>query len=132
MKCLLDTHTLIWALTDPIKLSQNVRHIIEDDNNQIVVSSISFWEVSLKYALRKLDLISLRPEDFLSATIDSNFLIEPLPAEICATYHQLDASHHRDPFDRMLVWLAIRRQYTLISVDSNIRKYADGLLKVVW
>lgn len=132
MKYLLDTHTLIWALTETNKLSENVRGILANPDHDIVVSTVTFWEISLKYSLGKLDLGAIRPEEFPDACQSSRFTIEPVSAEISSTYHQLPVGYHRDPFDRLLIWQAIRQQYALISIDSNIAKYTSEGLKVVW
>ena len=57
MKYLLDTHTLVWLVTNTERLSLKVKKIFEDPGSQIFVSAISFWEVSLKFALGKLELV---------------------------------------------------------------------------
>ena len=54
MNCLLDTHTFLWAAMDPEKLSRRARVTILDAANDIHVSVVTFWEVSLKFALEKL------------------------------------------------------------------------------
>ena len=132
MTYLLDTHTLIWALTDFEKLSVNAQNILENRSNSVVVSTLSFWEMSIKRSIRKLDLDGASPEDFVVATIKSNFEILPLSVDVCASFHKLSATHHKDPFDRMLIWQSIRNELTLVTDDKNIRKYAGDGLQVVW
>ena len=58
------------------------------------------------------------------------FEIEGLSAEDSSTYHHLRAVYHKDPFGRMLIWQAIRNKYTLMSVDSNVKKYTSEGVKV--
>ena len=58
------------------------------------------------------------------------FEIESLTAKDSSSYHQLKATYHKDPFDRMLIWQAISNNYTFISVDSNVKKYASEGLKI--
>ncbi|MES2331619.1 MAG: type II toxin-antitoxin system VapC family toxin [Bacteroidota bacterium] len=129
MKYLLDTHYLIWALTDTKKISKKIVNLITDPENEIVVSAISFWEISLKSSLGKLRITGFSPEDLPSACLQMGFTIIPISAEDASKYHHLSASHHRDPFDRMLIWQAINNSYTLISADKTIRKYInEGLL----
>lgn len=70
------------------------------------------------------------PEDLPGACTQIGFEIESLTAEDTSTYHQLKAAYHRDPFDRMLIWQAVRNNYTLISADSTVKKYASEGLKV--
>jgi PIN domain nuclease of toxin-antitoxin system len=132
MTYLLDTHTLIWAHTASDKLSANVQSILLDRSNQIVVSTLSFWEISLKRSLRKLALNGFTPEDFVDASIDAEFQILPLSSDLCSSFYKLSASHHKDPFDRMLIWQALHRKCSLITIDKNIRKYAGDGLQVVW
>ncbi len=128
MKYLLDTHYLIWALTDTKKISKKIVNIIIDPENEIIVSAISFWEISLKSSLGKLRITGFSPEDLPSACMQMGFIIIPISADDASKYHHLSASHHRDPFDRMLIWQAISNDYTLISADRTIRKYiAEGL-----
>lgn len=129
---LLDTHTLIWAHTASHKLSGNVQRILQDKSNQIVVSTLSFWEISLKRSLRKLALDGFTPEDFVDASIDAEFQILPLSTDLCSTFYKLSATHHKDPFDRMLIWQALHQKCALISIDRNIRKYTSEGLQVVW
>ncbi|MEO6285911.1 MAG: type II toxin-antitoxin system VapC family toxin [Dyadobacter sp.] len=131
MKYLLDTHALIWALTETGKLSKTVKNILVKSDDQVIVSTISFWEISLKYSLGKLDLGGLLPDQFPDACLDTGFEILNLEMDTSSTYHQLKA-HHKDPFDRMLIWQAISNRYTLISDDDNIKNYTSEGLKVVW
>ncbi len=132
MSYLLDSHTLIWTIMDPPKLSAKVRGILEDTDNRVLVSSVSFWEISLKYSLGKLDLQGIVPEQLPEITQQTGFeLIELLPDE-AATYHQLEANWHRDPFDRMLIWQAIQNKLTIISKDSHVTRYKSVGLKVIW
>ncbi len=129
---LIDTHTLIWAITEPGKLSSKVRNILESPETHVMVSAITFWEISLKYSLRKLLLENLKPEDFPEICKEIDIEILPLNGEICATYHQLKASFHKDPFDRMLIWQAKSLKIPILSKDESIRQYeADGIT-VIW
>jgi PIN domain nuclease of toxin-antitoxin system len=54
-KYLLDTHTLIWSIVDKNKLSEQVLKIVQDGNNQLFISAISFWEIAIKHGKGKLD-----------------------------------------------------------------------------
>lgn len=96
-----------------------------------MVSAISFWEIALKTSIGKMQLIGVSPENFPNACLQIGFEIIDLQAEDTSTYHQLKATYHRDPFDRMLIWQAIRKGYTLISVDGNISKYQSEGLNVL-
>jgi PIN domain nuclease of toxin-antitoxin system len=131
MNYLLDTHYMFWALADTKKIPSIIKGIITNQEHSIVVSTISFWEVSLKSSLGKLHITGFSPEDLPAACQQIGFDIECLSAEDSSTYHQLKATHHRDPFDRMLIWQAIRNGYAQISKDKDVRKYVSEGLKVV-
>lgn len=129
---LLDTHVLIWSLMDVGKLSSKVREIIENQENTILVSAVTFWEISLKVSLHKLNLQGVIPEDFPRLALETGYELIPILPEEAASYHQLKADWHKDPFDRMLIWQAIQRKVMLISKDDQVFKYANVGLKVVW
>jgi PIN domain nuclease of toxin-antitoxin system len=122
---------MIWAVTDPGKISKRIKEVITNPDNSIVVSAISFWEIALKSSIGKLHITGLSPQDFPQACLQMGFDLESLSAEDTSTYHQLEATYHKDPFDRMLIWQAIKNGYTLISVDSSIKKYATEGLKIL-
>lgn len=132
MSYLLDSHTFLWALLDRKKLSAKVTDLLEDVTNQVFVSSVSFWEVSLKYRLGKLDLTGVSPEELPVLAQESGFDFLPLTPAEAATYHLLDAEWHRDPFDRMLIRQAITHQLTLLSKDKTISQYRSAGLKLLW
>lgn len=132
MSYLLDTHTLIWAVTTPYKLSTKTTEIIEDPNNRIFVSAITFWEISLKFSLGKLDLYGRTPEMLVDATTKAGFTHLSLSSKEASEYYQLEAAWHRDPFDRMLIRQAIDHNLTLISKDKTIAQYQSVGLKVLW
>lgn len=129
---LLDTHVLIWSLVEQNKLSGKTKKIIENQENTILVSAVSLWEISLKFSLNKLNLEGVLPEDFPSLALQTGFELIPILPEEVANYHQLKADWHRDPFDRMLLWQALQRKVTLISKDESISKYSNIGLKVIW
>lgn len=128
MKYLLDTHYLLWAVADTRKLSKKIKEIIKNPENQIFISTTSFWEISLKSSLGKLTITGFSPEDLPDACEQMGFNILPLSATDSSTYHQLKATYHKDPFDRMLIWQAICNDFILISADVNVKIYrSEGL-----
>jgi PIN domain nuclease of toxin-antitoxin system len=131
MTYLLDTHYMLWAIADTKKLSRAIKDIITNPDYRIVVSAISFWEVSLKTSIGKLEITGFLSEDLPGICLKLGFEIESLSAADSCTYHKLADPHHRDPFNRMLIWQAIQNNYTLISSDSHIKKYASAGLKVL-
>ncbi len=132
MRYLLDTHVLIWMLFNDEKLSKSVKEILQNPKNKIYVSAISFWEISIKFSISKLKINDLMPEDIFQECKNLGFEIIDLEAQLSCTYHNLTNKYHKDPFDRMLIWLAIAEKYSLITKDKNIKKYNKEGLKTIW
>ena len=133
MNYLLNTHTFLWTLTEKRKLSSLAFKIIENTDNTILVSAISFWEISLKASLNKLDITGFSPEELPDIAIKSGFELLAISPEFSASYHLLPYLElHRDPFDRMLIWQAIQEQFVLISNDEKIKQYKSVGLKLLW
>jgi len=133
MKCLLDTHSFIWAITDIKQLSVKAKRIIEDTNNEVCISVVTFWEMSIKHSLGKMTFGDLVTEDFIELARESSFSIVELSAPLAATVYRLPwRKNHKDPFDRMLVWKAIQSEFHLISKDSDFHLYNDLGLKLIW
>ena len=117
-RLLLDTHALLWVLEDAATLDESARSAIVDPRNDVFVSSVSVWEISIKRSLGKLKA----PEDLLS-TIEASGLRE-LPVTFVHADHAGGLPpHHRDPFDRMLVAQAQVEGLTIVTHDSVIAKY---------
>jgi PIN domain nuclease of toxin-antitoxin system len=130
MNYLADTHVIVWALNQPDRLSPAIRGILAEPGNPIFYSPISLWELAIKYGLGKLDLRGHTPEEFLIELDHSFFRSASLNNAILASAHHLPR-HHKDPFDRLLIWQAIQMGATLLSADGAIDAYvADGLLVI--
>ncbi len=130
MKYIVDTHVLLWTLLEPAKLSKNILQAY-DQADEIQVSNINFWEISLKYKLEKLDLGDLTPHDLLVASKESHFKVIEIDANIMSTLYQLPLGQYKDPFDRILIWYAIQNKIPLISRDSLFGEYEHEGLKIV-
>ena len=132
MNYLLDTHVLLWAINDETKLSTKAKETLDNTENSVYVSAISFWEISVKFSLGKLKLKGFTPDDLTELSIQIGFKLLPLLHDECATYHHLINTIHRDPFDRILIWQAIKGNYTLITKDSKASLYNTSGLKSIW
>ena len=118
MNLLLDTHALLWWLSDDPALKTEARQAISQASNIIYVSAASAWEISIKKALGKLDA----PDDLHAALLANRF--EPLPITIGhATSAGQLPGHHNDPFDRMLIAQAQAEELTLVTHDTIFRPY---------
>ncbi|MCF6311007.1 MAG: type II toxin-antitoxin system VapC family toxin [Verrucomicrobiales bacterium] len=129
MRLLLDTHVILWMVSDDLRLPEAARRIIRDAD-QLVYSPVSFWEMAIKTSLKKTDF-QLSPNwgSRIEGELRYNGAIK-LNIEIrhCIKVSTLPW-HHRDPFDRLLVAQAIEEDLTLLSRDENISQYD---LKVLW
>jgi PIN domain nuclease of toxin-antitoxin system len=132
MKYLIDSHVFLWALLKPSELSRKVTTILNDSSNAIYVSAVSYFELSLKYSLGKLDLENFVPEDLMNEANRIGFLELPLTAEDAAGLYQLDFKEHKDPFDKMLLWQAVRNKLKFVSRDSRVSVYSNYGLEIIW
>jgi len=132
MNYLLDTHTFIWAFSEPEKLSTKAIQAIDNVNNSVFVSVITFWEIALKFSVNKLDFEGLPPAMLPEIAIKMGFQLMQLSADESASSYNLPLTTHKDPFDRILIWQAIKRDYTLISKDSRMKDYLNDGLKILW
>ena len=131
MKYLIDTHIFLWSLFSPEKISRHAAKIIKDSGNRIFVSTITFWEIALKFSLNKLELEGITPDALPEFANKMRFELLGLSAEDAASFYHLPRITHKDPFDRMLIWQAIRQKMVLISKDSKIAAYEEFGLKIL-
>lgn len=131
MRFLVDTHYLLWVLFAPDLIDAAVKKELLNSNSIKHVSSISFWEISLKYSLGKLKLENTSPEEIVSAAEKAGFVIAEADSELFATFWQLKRIEgHKDPFDRLLIWQCIKNGFSFISADKFARRYKDQGLKL--
>jgi len=131
VKYLLDTHILLWSFLDTGKLSENSKSILLDENNDIYYSPISLWEISIKYGLKKLSLNGGSPEDFFLEVTGSFYMCKQINNDDLITSYKLPI-YHKDPFDRLLIWQAIRNDFILLSTDRSMESYKNEGLKVIY
>jgi PIN domain nuclease of toxin-antitoxin system len=133
MKLLLDTHTILWSIAKTEKLSHKVKEAITDTGNDVFVSSISFWEIAIKYHLKKLELPNIDILKIPSICEEMGFAYTDISPIIAITSFQLPYKQdHKDPFDRMLIHLAIKNAYTLVTCDSKATLYEPDGLQHFW
>ncbi len=118
MKLLLDTHTFLWALSEPNRLSKKQIAAMEDPTNKVYISSISITEIAIKASLGKLEL-SFDPID---AAERSGFEMLDFSAKDALLLKDLPFNH-RDPFDRMLITQIISRKLVFVTQDSLMDPY---------
>jgi PIN domain nuclease of toxin-antitoxin system len=124
MSLLLDTHVVLWWLTDDSTLAAEVKERL-DHEPDVYVSPATIWEVAIKQSIGKLD----KPTDLPERIRDSGFRHLHITAEHGIVAGRLPLIH-RDPFDRMLIAQAQVEQLTLVTRDAEIPKYAVDTLAV--
>ena len=123
MELLLDTHAFLWWLGNDSKLGEKAKSTIADPRNTVHVSAVSAWEIAVKRASGKLEA----PGDIASWIADNGFT--PLPIEVGHAVASAELpTHHRDPFDRLLVAQAQLENLALVAHDDEISRYAVALL----
>ncbi len=123
MKFLVDTHILLWSLFNPKKIKRKAFHEIQNPENDIYVSTITFWEISLKYSIGKLELEGIVPDELPEFANKMDFEILNFLPEEAASFYRLPRLSHKDPFDRMIIWQAIRNDMIFISKDNKMPEY---------
>lgn len=123
MEYLLDTHTLLYLLGDPNKISPQIREELEVC--PVYISVASLWEIAIKSGLGKLKI----PTNFLEELDELQLNELAITSVYTRELSNLEPIHN-DPFDRMLISQARCEQLTLVTNDSQIIKYSG--VRVVW
>ena len=122
MKYLLDTNVFLWSNGAPERLNKQATTVLSSGASEIYLSAASSWEIAIKFALRALRLPS-PPSQFIP---DALRILSIRSLEI-SHFHALTAgalpSHHRDPFDRILVAQARSEDMVLLTADKIFAKY---------
>jgi len=123
MKVLLDTHALLWLMTDDDRLSETARQTFLDSENRLFFSAASFWEICIKMSIGKLSL-----KNGWHQTIEREMAVNAIQWLSIEMPHCVEVTklpfHHRDPFDRLLVAQALVEDMQLLSRDSRLSDYA--------
>ena len=128
MRYLLDTCAWIFLLTDPKRLSKQQQKAILDSQNQIYLSVVSAWEMSIKITKGKLELPKSLDELIFECCIKDGYIVVDLDIFSVLNSKKLPP-HHQDPFDRMLISQAINNDLTVITIDSKFASYNVELLR---
>ncbi|WOE69200.1 type II toxin-antitoxin system VapC family toxin [Hydrogenimonas thermophila] len=129
-KYLIDTHIFLWLVFDPEKVNTKKLEILKDPQNKIFIANISFWEISLKYNLGKLNLSGLTPDELPKVAQKMGIDTLEIEKEVMASFYKLPkVQTHKDPFDRIIIWQCINDNITLISQDRKFSEYESFGLK---
>jgi len=128
LNLLLDTHLLLWAASEPERLSAKARALLLDPANHLVFSSASLWEISIKHSLGRTDFnVDLRR--LWRMLLVNGYRELPVTSEHTVAVNDLPPLH-KDPFDRILVAQARVEGLTLLTADKAVAKYGEGVRKV--
>jgi PIN domain nuclease of toxin-antitoxin system len=126
-KLLLDTCALLWLASDDEKLSNHARQTIEQAS-MVLVSAISAWEISLKFAQELLKL-PVEPENWFERVLLAHKLtLRPIDTEILFAANRLPW-HHRDPADRFIIATALKEKAPVVTGDSRFAQYGVRVIK---
>ena len=122
MRLLLDTHAFFWWLSGSSRLSLPARQAIADEDNEVMVSAASAWEIATKHRIGKLPDAEALALDIPGAIAEQNFEELPITVEHAVRAGALPGPH-RDPFDRMLIAQALSGNLVLVSIESLFDSY---------
>lgn len=122
MNLLLDSHIVLWWLSDDERLTHKARRLVERAD-EVFVSAATTWELAVKASLGKLRM----PEGFLEVVEAQGFSHLPITPVHAMAVQNLPW-HHRDPFDRILLAQAIVEGLRLLSVDEALTSYGTFVI----
>ena len=127
MKLLLDTHVALWAVTAIELLTQPGRDIIADTANQVFVSAVNIWEISVKRPLARRASPTMSGEEAIWAFATAGYTMLNVTAAHAAAVETLPLIHG-DPFDRLLVAQALTETLRLVTYDKVLADYGSAII----
>lgn len=134
MKLLLDTHILLWALSDASHLSVKARKLLEDESNEIYYSIASIWEIEMKYVAHpdRMDFDAKQVSEYCS---QSGYYRLPVREEHIFYLRNLKrpdtAPSHKDPFDKIMICQAMVENMLFVTHDHLLSDYHEPCIYVV-
>ena len=127
MTVLLDTCEFLWLVSGDARLPKAVADAVQNPTNEVFLSVVSYWEICVKHSLGKLPLPD-SPERYVPLQREKH-RIASLSLDEAAVARLVGLpSHHRDPFDRMLICQALADDLHIASSDALFRQYPVKLL----
>ncbi len=129
MDLLIDTNVFLWAISgQQAKLSPAARQAVRDEDNRLLLSAASLWEIALRVRTGKLSLPETR--EFFKEHLRRLGIDRVLAVEAVHVFRVFELpDHHRDPFDRLLVAQCQVENVPIVTSDSALTKYA---INVIW
>ncbi|KML68996.1 type II toxin-antitoxin system VapC family toxin [Pectobacterium peruviense] len=127
---LLDTNILIFLAYSSEHLTEEVKNIIQDTDNELYFSSASIWKVAIKFSLNKPDF-NIDPDSLRKGLFDNGFKELVVKGEHSLNVLNLPESLHKDPFDRMLIAQANHEGFTFITSDNKIIDLSSNFISII-
>jgi PIN domain nuclease of toxin-antitoxin system len=125
MQFLLDTNVFLWYFWGTKRID-SIKQLIESEDTDVFISSISFWEIAIKMRSGKL---AVNLEQLHSCAEEHAFIELPITSNYMKAYLELP-DLHKDPFDHMLLAQAIYSPMRLITGDSSLAEYSSLVMVV--
>ena len=128
---LLDTHVVVWLVSEPERLSKKARAVIDDarqNGDGLAVSGITLVEITTLYGRRRI-LLAMSLESFL-VELERRFVVLPINARVCARMLSLPAGYPKDLADRVIGATALVEGMGLVTADQEIRR--AKVVRTIW
>jgi PIN domain nuclease of toxin-antitoxin system len=128
---LLDTHVVVWLVSEPDRLSKKAKAVIDDarqSGDGLAVSGITLVEITTLYGRRRI-LLAMSLESFL-VELERRFVVLPINARVCARMLSLPAGYPKDPADRVIGATALVEGMSLVTADREIRR--AKVVRTIW
>ena len=135
MNILLDTHVIIWALTNDSQLTDEAKALIMDPENTVAISTVSLWEIAVKNQ-KAPRLCPYHEKEILDYCVKAGYLVIDIKAKHILEIRSLRTKPgavltNHDPFDRMLIAQAKSEKYILLSHDRNFEYYGEDCIRAI-
>ena len=128
MRVLIDTHALIWAATEPGRLTAKAVAAILEERNELMVSAATAWEIATKVRLGRLPEAAGLETNLIDRLGDAGYTLRAITVEDGLRAGRL-VGEHQEPFDRMIAAQALSEDIPVISVDTKL----DGFgVRRIW
>ena len=128
MKLLLDTHILLWAASDPARIPAKTRKMLLDERNDLFFSPASIWEIVIKRGMRQD--FKVEPSRLRKLLLANGYTEISINSDHALGVDLLPALH-KDPFDRILLAQARSEGMRLLTADTQLIQYGDGIVPVL-
>ena len=123
-RLLIDTQILIWFYQDNPRLKGNIRDLIGDENNEIFISQVSFYEIAVKQSKGIMPDFLKPLEDIVEQVTQNEFQIWSIANTHLFSFYRIPYhKNHIDPFDRLILATALAEQVAIISADEKFKQY---------